>query len=143
MTRQLPTQGRHRNNEKGEQSGALTAFLGNDPNGSPVHLTFGVESAGVPGMNCVITRWWPGADEQTGLLTRIAETLAQSAEHSPHDLDIVVSRRQPHTARTTARIHIPAHQGSDRRPRTLDNRPGDTTAPNQSVRRARQHRRLP
>lgn len=75
------------------RSAALTASLGESPNGSPVHLAFGIESAGVPGMNCAITRWWPGADEQTGLLTRIAQTVAASAEHSPNDLDIVVSRQ--------------------------------------------------
>ena len=75
------------------EKAALTASLGDSPNGALVRLDFGVESAGVPGMNCAITRWWPGADEQTGLLTRIAETLATSAEHSPNDLDIVVSRQ--------------------------------------------------
>lgn len=75
------------------EKAALTASLGDSPNGALVRLDFGVESAGVPGMNCAITRWWPGADEQTGLLTRIAETLASSAEHSPNDLDIVVSRQ--------------------------------------------------
>ncbi|VBA61493.1 hypothetical protein LAUMK41_04869 [Mycobacterium attenuatum] len=54
-------------------------------------LTLGVESAGRAGMNCAITRWWPGADEQTGLLTLIGKSL--SAGQPDGDLDIVVSRQ--------------------------------------------------